>query len=180
MKANGIGRPSTRAAIIETLLKRKYIVREKKNIKATAAGIALIDTIKIDLLKSAKLTGLWENKLRKIESGEYKASDFVNELKQLINEIVIDVLNDNTSSKIVIEQDKPKEEKKKRAPRKPSVKSFEEIACPLCGNGHLIKGKAAFGCSNYVTGCTFRLPFTEFKTTPTPAQVAKKVKSVNK
>ena len=180
MKANGIGRPSTRAAIIETLLKRKYIIREKKNIKATAAGIALIDTIKIDLLKSAKLTGLWENKLRKIESGEYKASDFVNELKQLINEIVIDVLNDNTSSKIVIEQDKPKEEKKKRAPRKPSVKSFEEIACPLCGNGHLIKGKAAFGCSNYVTGCTFRLPFTEFKTTPTPAQVAKKVKSVNK
>ena len=180
MKANGIGRPSTRAAIIETLLKRKYIVREKKNIKATAAGIALIDTIKIDLLKSAKLTGLWENKLRKIESGEYKASDFVNELKQLINEIVIDVLNDNSSSKIVIEQDKPKEEKKKRAPRKPSVKSFEEIACPLCGNGHLIKGKAAFGCSNYVTGCTFRLPFTEFKTTPTPAQVAKKVKSVNK
>ena len=180
MKANGIGRPSTRAAIIETLLKRKYIVREKKNIKATAAGIALIDTIKIDLLKSAKLTGLWENKLRKIESGEYKASDFVNELKQLINEIVIDVLNDNTSSKIVIEQDKPKEEKKKRAPRKPSVKSFEEIACPLCGNGHLIKGKAAFGCSNYTTGCTFRLPFTEFKTTPTPAQVAKKVKSVNK
>ena len=180
MKANGIGRPSTRAAIIETLLKRKYIVREKKNIKATAAGIALIDTIKIDLLKSAKLTGLWENKLRKIESGEYKASDFVNELKQLINEIVIDVLNDNSSSKIVIEQDKPKEEKKKRGPRKPSVKSFEEIACPLCGNGHLIKGKAAFGCSNYTTGCTFRLPFTEFKTTPTPAQVAKKVKSVNK
>ena len=180
MKANGIGRPSTRAAIIETLLKRKYIIREKKNIKATTAGIALIDTIKIDLLKSAKLTGLWENKLRKIESGEYKAFDFVNELKQLINEIVIDVLNDNSSSKIVIEQDKPKEEKKKRAPRKPSVKSFEEIACPLCGNGHIIKGKAAFGCSNYASGCAFRLPFTEFKTTPTPAQVAKKVKSEKK
>ena len=103
MKENGIGRPSTRASIIETLFKRGYLFREKKNIHATEAGITLISLIKEDLLKSAKLTGLWENKLRRIERGEYNAAQFVDELKTLINEIVLNVLNDNSSRKIVID-----------------------------------------------------------------------------
>lgn len=101
MKDNGIGRPSTRAAIIETLFKRHYIKKERKSLTATDAGIALIDTIKEPLLKSAKLTGLWENKLRKIERGEYSASQFIDELKTLIFEIVTNVLKDNSASIIV-------------------------------------------------------------------------------
>ena len=106
MKENGIGRPSTRAAIIETLFKRRYIRKERKSIKATEAGMALIDTIKVELLKSAKLTGMWENKLRKIERKEYSASQFVDELKMLIREIVIGVLNDNSGYKIEVPDDK--------------------------------------------------------------------------
>ena len=105
MKENGIGRPSTRAAIIETLFKRRYIRKERKNLVATTAGIALIDTIKEELLKSAKLTGLWENKLRKIERREYDPAQVIDELKTLINEIVLNVLKDNTSSGIVIEEE---------------------------------------------------------------------------
>ena len=103
MKDNGIGRPSTRAAIIETLFKRKYIYRARKSIMATQAGIDLINTINEELLKSAKLTGLWENKLRRIERGEYSAANFIAELKALINEIVINVLSDNSHSKILVE-----------------------------------------------------------------------------
>ena len=106
MKENGIGRPSTRAAIIETLFKRRYIYRERKNIMASQAGIDLIATINEELLKSAKLTGLWENKLRRIERGEYKAADFIAELKSMVEEIVINVLSDNSSRKIeIIEED---------------------------------------------------------------------------
>ena len=100
MKENGIGRPSTRAAIIETLFKRRYIYRERKNIQASQAGIDLIATINEELLKSAKLTGLWENKLRRIERGEFSAAEFISELKVLINDIVINVLSDNTSRHI--------------------------------------------------------------------------------
>ncbi|MDE5954678.1 MAG: DNA topoisomerase 3, partial [Duncaniella sp.] len=103
MKENGIGRPSTRAAIIETLFKRKYIYRNRKSIMASQAGIDLISTINEDLLKSAKLTGLWENKLRRIERGDYSASDFIQELKTLINEIVINVLSDNSKAKIIVD-----------------------------------------------------------------------------
>ena len=181
MKANGIGRPSTRAAIIETLFKRRYITKDKKNLKATPAGIALIDTIQVELLKSAKLTGLWENKLRRIESGDYNASDFIDELKQLINQIVLEVLNDNSGNKILVAEQKPKkEEPKKRKERRPSVESFEQIVCPQCGNGHILKGKTAFGCSNYATGCTFRIPLSEFKRTPSPAQLARKIKAAAK
>lgn len=107
MKENGIGRPSTRAAIIETLFKRGYIRRERKNIAATPAGIELIDTIHEELLKSAKLTGMWENKLRRIERGDYAASDFIAELKQMISQIVISVLSDNSARRIVIEDPAP-------------------------------------------------------------------------
>lgn len=184
MKDNGIGRPSTRAAIIETLFKRKYIVREGKSLKATAAGIALIDTIKVDLLKSAKLTGIWENKLRQIEKGSYDATSFVTELKNLIGKIVVEVLSDNSGCKIQIQQEEEKKKTKPKVkaskPRKPAIKSVEEIGCPICGKGHLIKGNSAYGCSEYKNGCTFRLQFSYLKENATLAQIAKVVKSMKK
>lgn len=96
LKANGIGRPSTRAAIIEILYKRGYIRRERKSIRATEAGCALIDLIREDALKSARLTGIWENKLRRIEAGSYEPAEFLAELKEMIRQIVISVLSDNT------------------------------------------------------------------------------------
>ena len=178
MKENGIGRPSTRAAIIETLFKRRYIRKERKSIKATEAGMALIDTIKVELLKSAKLTGMWENKLRKIERKEYSASQFVDELKMLIREIVIGVLNDNSGYKIEVPDDKKKDvvkekssaEKKKR---RPAIKSFSQIKCPVCGKGHILKGRNAFGCSDYAAGCRFVLPFTEAPEDTSPAKLNK-------
>lgn len=114
MKENGIGRPSTRAAIIETLFKRHYIRKVKKNLQATQAGISLIDTINEELLKSAKLTGLWENKLRKIERKEYSAGDFINELKAMVNKIVIDVLKDNSHSSIKLDDNQDKKNKNKK------------------------------------------------------------------
>lgn len=176
MKENGIGRPSTRAAIIETLFKRKYIVKEKKNLKATSAGIALIDTIKVDLLKSAKLTGLWENKLRKIESKEYDALQFINELKTLISSIVIEVLSDNSGNKIIIAADsKANSSVSEKPKRKPSIRKYGQIACPLCGKGHIVKGKTAYGCSEFRNGCTFRATFDEFPETLTPSQLNKKL-----
>lgn len=184
MKENGIGRPSTRAAIIETLFKRRYIFRERKNIKASQAGIDLIATINEELLKSAKLTGLWENKLRRIERGEFSAADFISELKSLINEIVINVLNDNSSRRINVEEavpDKKKKEKDASATAKkrqstPRIKTLEEVKCPVCGQGFLLKGKAAYGCSRFKEGCTFRIDFTECGADLTPARVASFIK----
>lgn len=180
MKENGIGRPSTRAAIIETLFKRRYIFRERKNIKASQAGIDLIATINEELLKSAKLTGLWENKLRRIERGEFSAADFISELKVLINEIVINVLNDNSSRRIDVESavpEKKKKEKDTQEPEKkrkssPRVKNLEEIKCPVCGSGFVLKGKTAYGCSRFKEGCGFRIDFTECGSDLTPARVA--------
>lgn len=162
MKENGIGRPSTRASIIETLFKRKYIKKERKSVKATEAGIALIDTIKVDLLKSAKLTGIWENRLRKIEKGEYEASEFIAELKQQISQIVYDVLSDNSGYKIEV-ADVSKKQKEEKPKRKPAIRKFDQIACPKCENGHVIKGRTAFGCSEFRKGCDFRVGFDELK-----------------
>jgi DNA topoisomerase-3 len=88
LKENGIGRPSTRASIIETLFKRNYISKEKKNLHATPTGIELIQTISNDLLKSAELTGIWEKKLRQIEKGTYSAPIFIEELKQMVKDVV--------------------------------------------------------------------------------------------
>lgn len=186
MKENGIGRPSTRAAIIETLFKRRYIYRNRKSIMAAQAGIDLIATINEDLLKSAKLTGLWENKIRKIERGEYSAADFISELKVLISQIVINVLSDNSKPKILIENDrnmgkggddssdttngKPTKPKK---PRTPATKKFEQIECPTCKRGHILKGNTAFGCSRFREGCTLRLNFTDYPETLTPAKLKK-------
>ena len=100
MKENGIGRPSSRAGIIETLFRRHYIQRKRKNIEATQTGIALINTIHEKLLTSAELTGIWEKKLRDIEAKKYDAAQFINELKEQINNIVNDVLADNSNRKI--------------------------------------------------------------------------------
>lgn len=181
MKENGIGRPSTRAAIIETLFRRKYITRERKNIVATRAGIELIGLIKEELLKSAKLTGLWENKLRRIERGDYSPLEFMNELKQMISQIVIAVLSDNSNRRIVIEDKtamkEKKTEKKERAPR---LKSVEEIACPKCGEGHLLKGRTAYGCSRYKEGCDLRLPFSDYPADLTPSRLRTKIKNALK
>ncbi len=180
MKENGIGRPSTRAAIIETLFKRGYMRRNGKSIRATDAGIALIATISEELLKSAKLTGLWENKLRRIERGEYSAHEFIDELKQLISEIVLNVLNDNTSHRITIEQDKQAEKPSRRKasagasqkkPKAPAVRKYEQIICPECGQGHIIKGRTAFGCSRFKEGCKLLLPFTQYPSDLTPGKL---------
>ena len=184
LKENGIGRPSSRASIIETLFKRHYIKRERKNLIATPTGIELIDLIREELLKSCELTGIWEKKLRDIEHKQYDASQFVEELKAQIAEIVRDVLSDTTNRRVTVlsEQDL----KKKMAPKaqtapkaegpatksgSPATKSPGTVAgaqagddlvgqkCPLCGEGHIIKGKAAYGCSRWKEGCTWRKAF---------------------
>ena len=185
MKENGIGRPSTRAAIIETLFKRRYIRKERKSIAPTLAGIQLIDTIHEPLLKSASLTGLWEKKLREIERGEYSAAQFIDELKKMMAEIVLNVLRDNSSGGIAVEQGKPARpkapaasggEKKSRKPRAARVKRFEDIPCPVCGKGHLMKGNNAFGCSEYKNGCHTVLSFDEYPADLSPAKLASRVK----
>lgn len=183
MKENGIGRPSTRAAIIETLFKRKYIYRERKNIMASPAGIQLIATINQELLKSAKLTGIWENKLRRIERGDFSAAEFISELKQQIQEIVINVLNDNSSSKIITDQsvgkkttEKTDDKPIKKRTKKAKYTAIEQIPCPICNTGHIIKGKTAFGCSNYASGCKNTYPFDKFPADSTPDALAKLIK----
>ena len=177
LKENGIGRPSSRASIIETLFKRHYIRRERKNLVATATGIELIDTIKEELLKSCELTGIWEKKLRDIEHKRYDAGQFVEELKQQIREIVNDVMTDNSNRHVTVttEEDLKKKKTKKpaaeaskktAAPKKtasesPHAASDELIGkpCPLCGQGTIIKGKTAYGCSRWKEGCNWRKSF---------------------
>lgn len=174
MKENGIGRPSTRAAIIETLYKRRYIYRERKNIMVSQAGIDLITIINEELLKSAKLTGLWENKLRRIERGDYSALDFISELKTLVEEIVLNVLSDNSSKKIVILEDESKQQvKKKVSSRKMRITRFEQVMCPKCKVGHILKGKTAFGCSEYKNGCDLKLMFDLYSETLSPSKLNK-------
>ena len=195
LKENGIGRPSSRAGIIETLFKRHYIRRQRKNLMATPTGIELIDTIHEELLKSCELTGIWEKKLRDIEHKTYDPAEFINGLKEQINQIVIDVLSDNSSRRVTImtEEDlKKKPEKKKTAAKKAETKKAETKKaetkkkdaatqdaaqpastsqtpadpmvgkpCPLCGKGVIIKGKTAYGCSNWKSGCQYRQPFSQ-------------------
>lgn len=167
LKENGIGRPSSRAGIIETLFKRLYIRRQRKNLMATPTGIELIDTIHEELLKSCELTGIWEKKLRDIEHKTYDPGQFINELKEQINQIVNDVLADNSSRiTTTTEEDLKKKEpkKKKTAPKPKKLPADDSIigkVCPVCGQGTIIKGKTAYGCSNWKGGCKFRLPFAE-------------------
>ena len=130
LKENGIGRPSTRAAIIEKLFERKYIEKERKSLHATPLGVKLIHTINSPLLKSAELTGLWEKKLRQIERGDYEAKQFLDELKQLTSEVVLDVKTDK-----------------------------QGMLCPVCHKGYIIRGNTQYGCSRWREGCTYREPF---------------------
>ena len=172
LKENGIGRPSTRAAIIETLFKRHYIRKDKKNLVATQTGVELIATIRDELLKSAELTGIWENKLRKIERNEYKAADFLEELKKMVSEIVLHVLSDN-SGKITAAtpsdeapqkgtKSTPKTAKPQKRKSGGKGKAAEQpLVCPVCRTGQVIQGKTAYGCSRWKEGCTFWLPFGE-------------------
>lgn len=189
MKENGIGRPSTRAAIIETLFKRRYIRKEKKNLIATPTGVELIQLIHEELLKSAELTGIWEKKLREIEKKSYDAATFISELKQMVTEIVNSVIRDTSNRRVTVtsEEDVKAAAKKGSAgkdttaksaaaaktPRKKATPKVEKKAvetekegddivgkvCPLCGKGTIIKGKTAYGCSEWKNGCGFRKPF---------------------
>jgi len=169
MKENGIGRPSSRASIIETLFKRHYIKRDRKRLIATPTGIELIDLIREELLKSCELTGIWEKKLRDIEHQKYDAMQFIEELKSQVAEIVQEVMADTSNRRVTVLTDA--ELKKVKSPRKkeiPSTKegkgvSLEGAVCPLCGQGHIIKGKTAYGCSRWKEGCTYRAPFSENK-----------------
>lgn len=163
LKENGIGRPSSRAGIIETLFKRHYIRRERKNLIATPTGIELIDTIKEELLKSCELTGIWEKKLRDIEHQKYDAALFVDELKQQITTIVNDVMRENTTKHITLttEEDVKAKKPKRQTNKKETLKPSDNIIgkpCPVCGKGTIIKGKTAYGCSDW-QHCNFRLPF---------------------
>jgi len=164
LKDNGIGRPSTRANIIETLFKRKYIEKKKKNLVATQTGIDLIDTIQNELLKSAELTGNWERKLRLIEKGEYSMETFKQELIQMVVDLTKEVLS-NRGGMISIAQDIPasveKEEKIKKEvkPKEPKEEiSIETLTCPKCKEHLLKKGKTAYGCANFQV-CGFKIPF---------------------
>lgn len=178
LKENGIGRPSTRANIIETLFKRNYIRKERKSLYATQTGVQLIQIIQYDLLKSAELTGIWEKKLRQIESKSYDTKTFLDELKQMVADIVARVKNEWGKS-IAIEEvkveekepakaKKPKESKPRKkkektgttakTPTSPTKAQAIPEICPLCG-GKIIRGKTAYGCSEWKSGCTFRIPF---------------------
>ena len=190
MKENGIGRPSSRAGIIETLFKRNYIRRQRKNLVATPTGIQLIDTIHEKLLTSVELTGIWEKKLRDIEHHRYQPAQFIEELKQQVGEIVSDVMHDNSNR--TIEGEAPDEKpvkpkspegvgaanaKGKTRTRRASTKikttsesksvvtkvktrePNEGDVCPKCGQGHIIKGKSAYGCSRWREGCDYRVCF---------------------
>ena len=163
LKNNGIGRPSTRANIIETLFKRKYIEKKRKNLIATQTGIQLIDTIEDELLKSPELTGEWESKLRKIEKGEYEANLFKEELIQMVTELTEKVVYGK--GKVITLQEEEKEEvkeKKKREPaQKKELQSWEETKCPKCKEHNLIKGKTAVGCSDF-KNCGFKITFEIF------------------
>jgi DNA topoisomerase-3 len=188
MKENGIGRPSTRAGIIETLFKRSYIRREKKNIIATPTGIQLIDTIENDLLKSVELTGLWEGKLRRIERGDFMAAQFLEEMKVMVTQLVSDVKQESgkkiqlavkkaagKSTPVKTQSSGPQQAgtqpvktrvntSAKTSASADNNTSAEDKAltpplCPVCKKGKIIKGKAAYGCSEYKAGCTFRVSF---------------------
>ncbi len=182
MKENGIGRPSTRAAIIETLFKRHYIRKERKRLVPTPTGIELIDLIHEELLKSAELTGIWEKKLRDIENQKYDPAAFIEELKQQVTDIVRQVISDQSNRRVASSEEipaaKPKAKTGTKIRAKRSVEKKQKMEttpkevtnalvdpligqpCPLCGKGHVIKGRAAYGCSEWKNGCAWRRPFT--------------------
>ncbi|MFT6152389.1 MAG: DNA topoisomerase-3 [Flavobacteriales bacterium] len=163
MKENGIGRPSTRASIIETLFRRKYIERKKKLVIPTETGVGLIDLIDNELLKSAELTGRWEKRLKEIERGEFKAGTFIHNMKKMVYEMVEEVKVNNTVKRITsnVPERKPVQSSKPTV-KTTTVKSKKEVVgktCLKCKKGSLIKGGSAYGCSDYKNGCQFIIPF---------------------
>jgi DNA topoisomerase-3 len=167
MKDNGIGRPSTRANIIETLFRRKYVKKEGKRLVATQTGIDLIDSIENELLKSAELTGQWEKKLRMIELGQYDVTHFMDEMKQMVTEVV-DQVKRSPRKVFALESVELaiQEKKEKAAPSQPT-----ETTCPACKKGTLKKGKNAWGCSEWKNGCRFIIPFEFMGKKLTDAQI---------
>lgn len=173
LKENGIGRPSTRAAIIQTLFRRGYIRRRNKSLEATPTGVELIGVIKEELLKSAELTGQWENKLRRIEHHDYSAQQFIAELKQMVCELVDTVLRDANPRRVTASASaelptrltaKKGESTTATATAPPNEKPKRKVIragspCPQCGEGKVLKGKTAYGCSRWKEGCTWRKPF---------------------
>ena len=189
MKENGIGRPSTRAAIIQTLYKRGYIRLQRKSLEATPTGVALIGLIQEELLKSAELTGIWENKLRQIEHHTYSAQQFMAELKQMVAELVHTVLCDNTNRRVQQASapsgnaspagkssakqgtsspsassspagnasSSPENSTGEAKPKRKIIRAGSK--CPECGEGKVIKGHTAYGCSRWKEGCNWRKPF---------------------
>ena len=160
LKNNGIGRPSTRANIIETLFKRKYIEKKRRNLFATQTGIDLIDTIEDDLLKSPELTGEWEFKLRKIEKGEYQAQHFKDELIEMVTALTKKVI-DGKGKVIALQKEETAENTHSAKERKKAEILWEETPCPKCKNHMLLKGKTAIGCSDF-KNCGFKIPFVVF------------------
>ena len=173
LKENGIGRPSTRAAIIQTLFRRGYIRRRNKSLEATPTGVELIGVIKEELLKSAELTGQWENKLRRIEHHDYSASQFIAELKQMVCELVDTVLRDTDARRVTASAsaELPAKLSAKQGTNASSATSSPSAekpkrkviragsTCPQCGEGKVIKGNTAYGCSRWKEGCNWRKPF---------------------
>jgi len=157
MKENGIGRPSTRANIIETLFRRQYIVRNKKQVLPTPTGIQLIDTIQNELVKSAELTGSWEKQLKDIEKGTFTAGAFIKNMKQMVETLVYEVRSETKRANIShagsVQKEVAKIVEKKAA-------GITAESCPKCKKGRLIKGKSAYGCCDYKAGCDFVLPYT--------------------
>jgi DNA topoisomerase-3 len=157
MKENGIGRPSTRANIIETLFRRKYIERNKKQILPTEIGLKLIGTIRNKLLTSAELTGQWEKQLKEIEKGKYNAGSFVKNMKKMVDDLVYEVRMEQSYDKISLttEETTTKEVIQKAT----AVTEIIGMSCPKCKQGIFLKGKTGYGCSDYKNGCTLLLPF---------------------
>tara|TARA_R110002049_G_scaffold114302_2_gene265432 strand:- start:19401 stop:21644 length:2244 start_codon:yes stop_codon:yes gene_type:complete len=159
MKENGIGRPSTRANIIETLFRRKYVKRNKKQLIPTITGIQLIDTIQNELLKSAELTGTWEKQLKDIEKGEFSAAAFIKGMKRMVDALVYEVRSEKVQTRISAVNNKPAGKQKSKTKAKAKTESLVGSACPKCNSGSLLKGKSAYGCSLYGKSCDFTLPF---------------------
>lgn len=183
MKENGIGRPSTRAAIIETLYRRKYIVKEKKNLQPSVVGIQLIDTIKTSILKSVELTGQWERKLRLIEDGKFTTEQFIDEMRSMVTEVIASVGNDVSAQRFqapTVASPKPTKERASKSSKgssepKNSDTGSAELTCPRCGRP-FVKGKSAWGCSGYREGCQTLVPFEVMGKKLTEAQLSSLLK----
>ena len=156
MKENGIGRPSTRANIIETLFRRQYIVRNKKQVLPTPTGIQLIDTIQNELVKSAEMTGSWEKQLKDIEKGTFTAGAFIKNMKQMVEVLVYEVRSETRRANISHAGSVQKQE---AVVEKKKAEGILSEVCPKCKKANLIKGKSAYGCGDYKAGCQFVLPY---------------------